>query len=73
MNTNLPKNDRPTRDDQQSWLVRNALELARQHRRWCPALLFDPPLRCDVDLRSLQVLLRRAGIELTPDEQHELS
>lgn len=73
MNIGLPKSHRPNRTDEQTWLVKNCLELARQHKRWCPALLFDPPQRCDVDLRALQVLLRQAGVTLTPDEQHELS
>lgn len=71
MNTNLPKSDRP-RTDEQLWLVKNCLELARTHKLFCPALLCDPPQRCDIDLRALQVLLRRAGVTLTPDEEREL-
>jgi hypothetical protein len=76
MNTNLPTSDRPERPDrtaQQIWLVKNCLAIARTHKLFCPALLCDPPQRCDIDLVSLQVLLKKAGIELTPDEARELS
>lgn len=69
MNTNLPQSKRE-RTAEEAWLVKNALELARQHKQFCPAMLANE--RCDVDLRSLQILLRKAGVELTVDEEKEL-
>lgn len=54
-----------------------ALALAREHKLHCPAINgireHGRPEWCDISLYDLAILLRRAGIELTPDEQHELS
>lgn len=49
------------------------LALAKEHRLHCPAWNNDPPEFCDVALYDLQILLRKAGIELTADEAKELS
>lgn len=49
------------------------LALAREHRLRCPALNHTPPDFCDVALYDLQILLRKAGIELSADEMKELS
>lgn len=48
------------------------LALAREHKLHCPALTHTPPQFCDIALYDLQILLRKAGIELTVDEMKEL-
>ena len=53
------------------------LALAREHKLHCPALegirKRDQPDFCDIALYDLQILLRKAGIDLTSDEKKELS
>jgi hypothetical protein len=73
MNIGLPKSDRPERAREDRRLVGTCIALAREHRLRCPALNHTPPQFCDLSLYDLAILLRRAGIELTRDEQHELS
>lgn len=60
-----------TREDRR--LIGTCIALAREHRLHCPALNNDPPQFCDFSLYDLSILLRRAGIELTQDEEKELS
>ena len=52
-------------------LKRNALRLAREHRRFCPAILAKQP--CYISFGLLRALLELAGIELSPDEHGQLS
>ena len=73
MNIGLPKSDKPERDREGRRLVGTCLALAAEHRQRCPALHNDPPQFCDFSLYDLQILLRRAGIKLTPDEAKALS
>jgi hypothetical protein len=47
-------------------LKRNALELVRQHRRDCNSAT------CNVSLYGIFLLLKRAGIKLTADEERRV-
>jgi hypothetical protein len=49
------------------------LALAREHKLHCPALNNNPPQFCDVALYDLQILLRKARVELDTDDMKELS
>jgi hypothetical protein len=52
-------------------LKRNALRLAREHRKFCPAILAQQP--CYISFGLLRALLKLAGIELSADEYNQLS
>ena len=53
------------------------LAIALEHRLRCPALegirKHGRPERCDLNLYDLQIIARRAGLALTPEEESLLS